>query len=209
MARIVQLQPTMTEAKTDKVRPFRMVIGIETDETGDNALAHGIDLAKRFGGELHICHASKSNTDSPEKISALLDATLAKLKTWLGEGLVEADVADRATLHPGLGEPAQVLQQLAVDVEADAIVVGTHGKGMRRLIQGSVASKLVQSAPCPVFVAIPRQFEGLTKSPAIEPKGPEHRTYINHPHHYHYRRSIRFTNLDPSINPSGMRSRGF
>ena len=202
----------MTEAKDNgEARPYKMVVGVETDETGDNALAHAIELAKRFGGELHVCHSSKSNTDNPEKIAALLDATLAKLQTWLADSIEEAGLTDQCTLHPGLGEPAQVLSQLAVDVEADAIIVGTHGRqGMRKLVMGSVASKLVESAPCPVIVAIPRKFEGIAKSPAIEPKGPEHHSYINHPHRYHYRRSVRFSNIsDGSINPSGIPSRGF
>ena len=202
----------MTEANNnDKTRPFRMVVGVETDETGDNAIAQAIELAKRFDGELHICHSSKSNTDSPEKISALLDATLAKLQTWLADTVEKAGLEHKATLHPGLGDPARVLEQLAVDVEADAIIVGTHGRqGMRKLVQGSVASKLVQTAPCPVIVAIPRKFDGLEKSPVVEPKSHEHHAFINHPHHYHYRRSIRFSNVsDASINPSGIPSRGF
>lgn len=201
----------MTEANENaSARPFKMVVGVETDDTGDNALAHAIELAKRFNGELHICHTSKSNTDNPEKISALLDATLAKLQTWLADSIAEAGLTAKTTLHPGLGDPAQVLDQLAVDVEADAIIVGTHGrKGMRRLVQGSVASKLVNSAPCPVIVAIPRKFEGLEKSPTVEPAPKEHHAYINHPHAYHYRRSIRFSNVVGAINPSGIPSRGF
>jgi len=201
----------MTDAKENgNAKPFKMVVGVETDDTGDNALAHAIDMAKRFGGELHICHSSKSNTDDPEKISALLDATLDKLKTWLSDSIEKAGLTDRTTLHPGLGDPAQVLEQLAIDVEADAIIVGTHGrKGMRRLVQGSVASQLVQSAPCPVIVAVPRKYEGLEKSPTVEPAPPDHASYIDHPHAYHYRRSIRFSNVVGAINPSGIPSRGF
>lgn len=200
----------MTEADAKSAKPFKMVVGIETDETGDNALAHAIELAKRFGGELHICHSSKSNTDDPDKIAALLDATLEKLRTFLADAVVEAGLVKQTTLHPGLGEPAKVLEQLAIDVEADLIIVGTHGrKGMRRLVQGSVANQLVLLAPCPVVVAIPKEFEGLQKSPSIEPASTHAKSHINHPHAYHYRRSIRFSNVDANINPTGMQSRGF
>jgi nucleotide-binding universal stress UspA family protein len=195
--------------KTTKA-PFKIVVGIETDDTGDNAINYAIDLAKRFGGELHICHSSKSNTEDPEKVSALLDATLEKLKTFLANTISEAGLVKETTLHPGLGEPAKVLEQLAIDLEADLIIVGTHGRrGMRRLVQGSVANQLVLSAPCPVAVAIPREFEGLEKSPAIEPSPPHAQSYINHPHTYHYRRSIGVSRVDANINPSGMPSRGF
>ncbi len=191
---------------------FKMVVGVELDETGQNALTHAMNLQRRTNGEIHICYASKSNTDDPEKIVEQLDKTLEALKQWLAGLDVDADVAAHTTIHPGLGNPARVLEQLAVDLEANLIIVGTHGrKGVKRLVQGSVAHDLLNAAPCPVAVAVPRQFEGLEKSPMVEPAHPEGmaHSHIAHPHAYHYRRSIRFSNVVGAINPSGIPSRGF
>ena len=50
------------------------------------------------------------------------------------------------------GDPATEILRLARDLRADLIVMGTHGRtGLRRLLMGSVAEKLVRRAPCPVL----------------------------------------------------------
>lgn len=57
------------------------------------------------------------------------------------------------------GEPAQEILAAAEDLEADAIVIATHGRsGWRRLLFGSVAEKVFRGAVCPVItVRAPRQ----------------------------------------------------
>jgi nucleotide-binding universal stress UspA family protein len=51
-----------------------------------------------------------------------------------------------------VGEPNQVIPQVATEARAELIVMGTHGRhGLRRLLLGSVAEAVVQSAPCPVL----------------------------------------------------------
>jgi nucleotide-binding universal stress UspA family protein len=48
-------------------------------------------------------------------------------------------------------DPAGEIVQVARQVEADLIVMGTHGRtGLRRLVMGSVAEQVVRRAPCPV-----------------------------------------------------------
>ena len=62
---------------------------------------------------------------------------------------------------------------VAVDVEADLIVVGTHGaRGVERLLLGSVAQAIVRSAKLPVLVARPKRLAGLPKTPGIDAPRP-------------------------------------
>jgi universal stress protein A len=50
------------------------------------------------------------------------------------------------------GAPHEALTRAARGKRADLMVVGTHGRtGMARLFVGSVASRVVASAPCPVL----------------------------------------------------------
>jgi nucleotide-binding universal stress UspA family protein len=71
-----------------------------------------------------------------------------------------AAVADRATAeHVSCttfetdGFPVDEICQHASEVDAQLIVVGSHGWGAaRRLFSGSVSTGLVHSAPCPVLV---------------------------------------------------------
>jgi nucleotide-binding universal stress UspA family protein len=74
---------------------------------------------------------------------------LARLMT--GGRLIEANIT-------GDEPPAEALQGLAADEEADAIVVGsTHRGPLGRIYPGSTAERLLHGAPCAVAVA-PRGF---------------------------------------------------
>jgi Universal stress protein family len=73
-------------------------------------------------------------------------------------------------MHVGLGDCERELVQFAIDYEADLLVVGTHDRGrLAALLSPSLAGALAHGAPCPVLVARPRGYEGLSKSPSIEP----------------------------------------
>lgn len=50
------------------------------------------------------------------------------------------------------GDPTAVILEVAQEIGADLIVMGTHGRtGLRRLLMGSVAERVVRKAPCPVL----------------------------------------------------------
>jgi nucleotide-binding universal stress UspA family protein len=51
------------------------------------------------------------------------------------------------------GDPRAVLVDEAIAMDADLLVVGSHGRsGLDRLLMGSVASHVVAHAPCTVTV---------------------------------------------------------
>jgi len=57
-----------------------------------------------------------------------------------------------------MGDPAVEILQMAQRRRARLIVMATHGrKGMRRLLLGSVAERVVREAPCPVLTVRPRE----------------------------------------------------
>jgi hypothetical protein len=59
--------------------------------------------------------------------------------------------------HLRVGAPDVEIAQLASDIGADLIVVGTHRRrGLDRLLLGSVAGSLVRNAPCPVLTWRPK-----------------------------------------------------
>jgi nucleotide-binding universal stress UspA family protein len=60
------------------------------------------------------------------------------------------------------GEPVTAILTTAVDTASDIIVMGTHGRtGLRRLLLGSVAERVIRRSPVPV----------LTVPPAVGTKG--------------------------------------
>jgi hypothetical protein len=77
----------------------------------------------------------------------------------------------RVISHLRLEAPAEEIAQTAADLEADLVVVGTHGRrGISRLLLGSVAEAVVRLAPCPVFVVRPKALPA--EVPQIEPPCP-------------------------------------
>jgi nucleotide-binding universal stress UspA family protein len=48
------------------------------------------------------------------------------------------------------------INRFAAEQKADMIVMGTHGyKGLDKILFGSVAEKIVKTAPCPVLTINP------------------------------------------------------
>lgn len=86
----------------------------------------------------------------------------ATLYHWQSEeALVALDRAIAAMARSGvtafgmirIGDPVACIVAAAQDIEADLIVLGTHGrKGKKRLIPSSVAESVVRQAPCDVMV---------------------------------------------------------
>jgi len=74
------------------------------------------------------------------------------------EHLVEAqkklDAAGRFhTTHMHVGQPAEVIARLAEELGCDLIVMGAHGMGaLAGLVMGSVATRILHLAPCPVLL---------------------------------------------------------
>lgn len=50
------------------------------------------------------------------------------------------------------GSPHQKIVELVKDERADLVAMGTHGRGgVSRMLLGSVADRVIRSAPCPVL----------------------------------------------------------
>lgn len=61
-----------------------------------------------------------------------------------------------------VGSPAVEIIEAARSLPADLIVISTHGRtGLKHVFLGSVAERVVQRAPCPVFVVREREHEIL------------------------------------------------
>ena len=57
------------------------------------------------------------------------------------------------TTHIHVGQPAEVIARLASELGCDLIVMGTHGRsGIAGLVMGSVASRVLHLAECPVML---------------------------------------------------------
>jgi nucleotide-binding universal stress UspA family protein len=63
------------------------------------------------------------------------------------------------------GKPASAILKLAAEVNAEMIVMGTHGRsGITRMVMGSVAEEVVRKSQCPVLT-LRNPVESYEKEP--------------------------------------------
>lgn len=142
-----------------EVRMFNTIIwATDGSESSDLALSVAKGLAEQEGSALVAVHvvqvyASALSAGLPlhaddEEIKAKVEGQVSKLKD---EGL---DVTAKVVTSPS--QPAHVIADVAKDVGADLIVVGTHGHtALGGLLVGSVTHRLLHLAPCPVLAVPP------------------------------------------------------
>lgn len=93
----------------------------------------------------------------PSFINDLAAAADTGLGRWKEEALKQG--ATRLSTVLLRGDAAHEVVELAKRDAFDLIVIGTHGRtGLRHVLLGSVAEKVVRHAPCPVLVV--RRKEG-------------------------------------------------
>ena len=129
----------------------RILVPTDFSETSDAALNYGIDLALTFGARLFLVHVPGEtgvNFEADFPMVQFENATRERLETLVSP-------RDMITLRPEyalrLGTPADEIVRYAGSREIDLIVMGTHGRsGVAHMVMGSVAEKVVRTAPCPV-----------------------------------------------------------
>jgi nucleotide-binding universal stress UspA family protein len=137
----------------------QILVATDFSEPSQNALNYGRDLARSYGATLHVLHVSENFLArySPElgfvvpDVQADLDRTARREL----DALLTADDLRTLKIVPAVesaANPAAAIVDYARVHEIDLIVVGTHGRGMvQHLIMGSVAERVVRTAPCPVL----------------------------------------------------------
>lgn len=153
---------------------YRIVVGMDLDEPGDAALRSALALAARARPvEIHVVHVLAPRAENLAVLSRALEHALGALRDRVLSvgGAAQTEVSLR--LHVRLGEVVHTLEQVAIDYDADLIVVGTHGRTRAaRVVHGSVAAELTRAARLPVLVARDKDFAGLARTPALDPARP-------------------------------------
>ena len=195
----------MTAQSTPAKRAYRIVAGFDFSELSERAVAEALDMARyRAPAELHVVTVAERAGVLISLPGQKLPVTEEKGRELVQKALSELVQAYQAKNGPvGLeriavyvlsrtpaAEPAEFIVGLAHAVDADLIVVGTHGRrGVSRLLLGSVAAQVVRDATTSVSVVRPSDFVRGEKVPEIEPPlapGQPHLKPFEHGRTYHY-----------------------
>jgi nucleotide-binding universal stress UspA family protein len=136
---------------------------LATDGSADASLAAraASDLAGITGAELHVVHVWRDLRPAGLSAAAAVEHPRAARK-WEQEAWELLDDQTRSLRNTGTpaagvhlreGRPAEEIAELAEQLDADLVVLGSRGIGaVRRLVVGSVSEGVVGLAPCPVLV---------------------------------------------------------
>jgi nucleotide-binding universal stress UspA family protein len=131
-------------------------------EPADHALAAAQSLAQQFDARLVVVHviepmqvvpAPQVGTTPAFDVAHYLGAMREHGERMLSEQVVAMRAAGiDADWRLAEGSVADKVVELAVQEEADLIVIATHGRsGFKRFFLGSVADRVVHHATCPVL----------------------------------------------------------
>ena len=129
---------------------------LATDGSDDAALAAraAVDIARKTGPELHVVHAwhSVPSTRFESYIHAQLKQEAREVLAEQVER-IKGDGANVAEAHLREGPAVDEILDLAKEVGADLIVIGSRGLGpVKRVVLGSVSEGVVHHATRPVLV---------------------------------------------------------
>jgi len=125
-------------------------------------------MAGKFGASMHLVFVVQNFEDysgffvpqlsMPSLEGELIESAESKMSSFCADMQEYCDSAgvSELTYKVFMGDVAEKIVEHCADLNADLIVMGTHGyKGLEKIMFGSVADKVVRSAACPVLTINP------------------------------------------------------
>jgi nucleotide-binding universal stress UspA family protein len=142
-----------------------ILVAHDFGETANAGLAYALDLAEKLNARVTVVHAyeipvygfPEGLAFTPE-VTGRIEAVSRKALDGLVEHARRPGLEIKGVLR--LGPAWSEISAAATESKADLIVIGTHGRrGFAHALLGSVAEKVVRSAPCPVLTVHGRKPE--------------------------------------------------
>jgi nucleotide-binding universal stress UspA family protein len=162
--------PVLAVKKRDKegaVDIRSILVPLDIDEKLDSALNYAIDLTEKINASISVVYVLRLDIYDYGVPSNIIES-LERLSSNELEKRIEEIELKRGTQKKEVTElkinaemiqrinPSVAIADYASDKNIDLIVTNTHGrKGIRRLILGSVAEKIIQESTCAVLVLKP------------------------------------------------------
>jgi nucleotide-binding universal stress UspA family protein len=141
----------------------RILAPTDRSAFSEKAVVYARNLAKQFAAELHVLRvvADEDKALAEYATTGIVDPGRGDDQArWLGELVGETgDVRRVEAVQVGTNVPEAIVRY-ARHNDIDLIVLATHGRtGLTHLLMGSVAEKVVRSAPCPVLTLRPETLK--------------------------------------------------
>ena len=141
----------------------KILVPLDGSPLAEAALPHALSMAQSYGAELVLLRVPVPHVaPRPPTIGEMLPDAMEQYDEQLYQRIKDYLDHLAARLHESgvpvstdlrYGDVAEAILDYAEEVDADLIVMSTHGRtGVARWLLGSVANKIVQGAACPVLL---------------------------------------------------------
>ncbi len=158
-----------------RVKFGTILVPVDFSAPSRAAFAYALQLAEHFDAQVRLLHVVEDTT-SPDFKSFPLTLSNAAVVASAKHKLVEFAQTGSHPVTPVFpevrtGDPWEEIISAATKWNADLIIIPTHGRsGLKHILMGSVAEKVIRNAPCPVLVLRNEQVEQFGAMPAARNK---------------------------------------
>lgn len=150
--------------------PRNILVPTDLSEGAEQALDYACELARSLGARVHLLNVIGIPVLGVPELgvaltSTMIDSLIAENQQALDKLAAQKSCTGEVVLKTG--DARDLILQTAKELDADLIVMGTHGRrGVTRALLGSVTESIVRSASCPVLTVRRRHDEHAGRSAA-------------------------------------------
>jgi len=135
-----------------------LLVPIDFSAHSTRALDVAKQIARLAGGKIHLLHCYQLNVGGvspygvtiPDDFNQRIRDAAEEQLTALEQAVAADGIAVESHLTPRY--PSEAISDLASELGAEVIVMGTRGAtGLQHILLGSVAERTLRIAPCPVL----------------------------------------------------------
>ena len=157
-ARGVSPRAQSKSAASPPLKIDNVLVPIDFSPASLQVIEFALPLLKKFGAELHLVHVFAP--DYPLATMAAMPLIVPELEVGRSVRRHLKDVASeykielrQQNIHALKGSPFEEICRLAREIGIDLIVLSTRGNtGLKHLVLGSTAERVIRYSPCPVLV---------------------------------------------------------
>ena len=153
------------ETARSQLKLQQILVPIDFSASSRKALHYALSFAQQYRAKLTLVHVVEPPMYPtelgyvPVEIESLnksIQATAEEKLRGLAQELIGSELLGQTLVR--MGHPYQEVTQVAKELEADLIVISTHGyTGLKHVLLGSTAERIVRHAPCPVLTVRERE----------------------------------------------------
>jgi nucleotide-binding universal stress UspA family protein len=148
-----------------RLRLKRILVPTDFSAQSKKALKYALEFAEQFGASLILAHVVTPMIYPPDAGLVPIEMqgmglNLEKQARESLAALAKREVPPGTTVRTVIrtGNPYYEIANIALEQGADLIVISTHGyTGLKKVLLGGTAERVVRHAPCPVLVVRDRE----------------------------------------------------